>query len=66
MEPSDLPPILENAPDIVYALDAEGIFLSLNLAVEPVLGYRREELLGLSVFDYMHPDDVGPLRTSME
>ncbi len=65
MESSDLPPILENAPDIVYAFDAEGKFLSLNLAVEPILGYRREELLGCSVFDYMHPDDVEPMRTSM-
>ncbi|MFT5373481.1 MAG: PAS domain S-box-containing protein, partial [Candidatus Latescibacterota bacterium] len=66
MEPSDLPPILENAPDIVYAFDAEGHFLSLNLAVEPVLGYAREELLGRVVFDYMHPDDVESMRASMQ
>jgi len=66
MELIDLPPILENAPDIVYAFDAEGRFLSLNLAVEPVLGYAREELLGRTVFDYMHPDDVEPMRASME
>lgn len=66
MDPlSDLPPILENAPDIVYAFDAEGRFCSLNNAVEPLLGYARAEMLGQSVFDYIHPDDHQHIRDSV-
>ena len=63
---SDLPPILENAPDVVYAFDAEGRILSLNKAVEAILGYAREEMLGQSVFSYIHPEDHERIRTGME
>ncbi|MCS6954278.1 MAG: EAL domain-containing protein [Bryobacteraceae bacterium] len=42
--------LFENAGDLVYTLDLHANFTSLNKAVERVLGYRREELIGRSVF----------------
>ena len=62
---SDLPPILENAPDVVYAFDAEGRFISLNNAVEPLLGYDRAEMLGQFIFEFIHPDDHQRIRESI-
>ncbi len=67
MEPlSKLPPILENAPDIVFAFDEQGRFLTLNRAVEPILGYRIEELLGVPIFAHVHADDVEPMRVRLD
>lgn len=36
----------------------EWIHTSVNPAVTEVLGYSKEEMLGLSTFDFWHPDDV--------
>ena len=63
---SSLPLILENAPDIVYALDAEGKFLSVNRTGEAILGLDRSEAIGRSVFDFIYPDDRERLRASLE
>ena len=63
---SSLPLILENAPDIVYALDAEGRFLSVNQAALSILEVDRSEILGRSVFEFIHPDDRERLRTRLE
>ncbi|WP_299981820.1 PAS domain S-box protein [uncultured Pseudoteredinibacter sp.] len=51
------------------------IHTSVNPAVTEVLGYSKEEMLGLSTFDFWHPDDVelclkncdqrGPVQANM-
>lgn len=51
----------ENAPDIIYTLGINGEFTYLNPAIEPVLGYRPEELLGKYFIDIVRKEDV--LRT---
>lgn len=48
--------LFENAGDLVYTLDLQANFTSVNKAVERVLGYRREELLGRSVFSLLDED----------
>ncbi|MBI2504663.1 MAG: PAS domain S-box protein [Candidatus Latescibacteria bacterium] len=53
----DLPSILENAPDIVYSLDPQGLILSVNQAVSPILGYQPHELIGTSAFELVHSED---------
>jgi PAS domain S-box-containing protein len=42
-----LDPILECAPDAVAALDSRGIFTHVNATFEELLGFQREDLLGL-------------------
>ena len=67
MDPeSSLPLILDKAPDIVYSLSGVGEILSLNQAAEGVLGYARSELLGTSIFQFIHPEDRERLKASME
>ena len=63
---SSLPLILENAPDIIYALDPEGRFISINQAAKTILGYEKSEVIGRSVFDFIHPEDRVQLRASLE
>jgi diguanylate cyclase (GGDEF)-like protein/PAS domain S-box-containing protein len=48
--------LFENAGDLIYTLDLHANFTSVNKTVERVLGYRREELLGRSVFSLMDED----------
>ncbi len=50
-----LSPLAECAPDAVYAADLQGRFLDVNLAVHPLTGYSREELIGRSLLDLVDP-----------
>ncbi|MGQ9685238.1 MAG: EAL domain-containing response regulator [Thiobacillaceae bacterium] len=38
--------LVNNSPDIIYTLDAEGRFSYLNDCVEEITGYRKADLLG--------------------
>jgi len=38
----------ENAPDIIYTMDTEGLLTYINPAGESILGYKREVVLGQS------------------
>jgi len=48
--------IIRSIPDVVYQLDPQGRFTFVNDAVENY-GYSKDELLGRSVFDFIHPAD---------
>jgi PAS domain S-box-containing protein len=50
--------LFDNAPDAIALLDAEYRFLDPNPATCILLGYTREELLGLTVLDVTPPDDL--------
>ncbi|MBN2716039.1 MAG: response regulator [Deltaproteobacteria bacterium] len=49
--------LLEAMPDIVYKIDANGIFKFVNEAVSS-LGYTPQELIGHHFSTLIHPDDV--------
>ena len=65
-DPKELPPFLDDLPDVFYRLDAAGRFVALNRAAEQVLGYPRQELLECSAFDHVHPQDRHRLRRGMQ
>ncbi len=56
--------ILDNVPDIIYSLTPTGEFISLNRASETILGYKNEEVLGTSVFNYIYPEDRERIRAA--
>jgi len=49
--------LFENANDIVCTLDLEGRFTSVNRRGEQVLGYLREELLGMNLLE-LTPENI--------
>src|SRR5439155_936860 len=49
---------IEQAMDIIAVLDAEGAIRYASPSVLPLLGYVPEDLVGLSIFALVHPDDV--------
>jgi PAS domain S-box-containing protein len=50
--------LVQHASDVVTILDADGTITYESPAVERVLGYRPEELVGTNAFDRVHPDDL--------
>ncbi|MGQ9475638.1 MAG: MEDS domain-containing protein [Actinomycetota bacterium] len=50
--------LVENSFDAVTVLDAQGRHLYASPSTERVLGWKPEELLGKTPFEFMHPDDL--------
>ena len=70
---NDLEGYFENSYDLLCIADTDGCFRRLNPAWKRTLGYSTSELLGQSILNYVHPDDVestinamGELRQGQE
>lgn len=50
--------IVENTTDIIVEASFEGKFLYLSPNVKEIMGFEEEELIGTSIFDKIHPDDL--------
>ncbi len=50
--------LAENATDMIAKFSPQGVFLYASPASEGILGYTPDELLGKSIYDLAHPDDV--------
>jgi PAS domain S-box-containing protein/putative nucleotidyltransferase with HDIG domain len=48
----------ENAPDIIYTLGIKGEFTYINPAIETILGYKSEEILGKYFGDIAGKEDA--------
>jgi PAS domain S-box-containing protein len=48
----------ENAPDIIYNVDVNGIVTYVNPAVEKVLGFHPEEIIKRPLKDFICPENV--------
>lgn len=49
--------IVETTNEWIWAIDLEGKHTYTNPAVEHILGYTAEEVLGVNVFEFLHPQD---------
>jgi PAS domain S-box-containing protein len=57
--------ITENMLDAVSVVDGNGIMLYASPSHRRILGYRPEDLLGKSVFDFVCPEDVDSVMASL-
>ncbi|MFZ2399819.1 MAG: HD domain-containing phosphohydrolase [Smithella sp.] len=48
----------ENAPDIIYTLGINGEFSYINPAIEPILGYKPEEIIGKYFVDIARKEEI--------
>jgi PAS domain S-box-containing protein len=51
--------LLEHAPDAVFVTDPNGRYIDVNAAACRLLGYTREEFLGMSIPDVIPPEVHG-------
>ncbi len=54
--------LTQNSSDIVTLLGTDGTVRYQSPSIEHILGYRSEELVGESIFDYVHPEDLVRVR----
>jgi len=50
--------IIENVSDVIILLDDKGAITYVSPSVERIAGYRAEELIGKSGFDFIMPDEL--------
>ncbi|MDR3581236.1 MAG: EAL domain-containing protein [Oryzomonas sp.] len=50
--------LVENSPDLIYTLDANGCFMFINGRVESLLGYSRDELIGCKYTRIVYEEDI--------
>lgn len=53
----ELTSFFELSHDIILVANLDGTIRQINKSIETILGYKREELLGRSLIDYVHPED---------
>ncbi|PPQ99665.1 hypothetical protein CVT26_009199 [Gymnopilus dilepis] len=58
--------LLEANPDFYHVVSLKGSFLYVAPSVRRVLGYESEEMMGKSIADYAHHDDVVPLMRELK
>jgi len=46
--------------DIVWETDAHARFVYVNPQIETILGYKPDELIGHTAFEFLHPDAINP------
>ncbi|HEY0142972.1 MAG TPA: EAL domain-containing protein [Thermoanaerobaculia bacterium] len=55
----------ENSTDMIARTTEDGMFVYASDAVRTLLGYEPSEVLGRSVFDFIHPEDHHIIRRGM-
>ena len=50
--------LIENATDLIIVLNPDGTGRYISPSVERILGFRPDELIGTSIADFIHPDDL--------
>lgn len=58
--------LFEQAPDGIFLADLQGQYTEVNPAACKMLGYTRDELIGMSISDVIFPADRARLREARE
>jgi diguanylate cyclase (GGDEF)-like protein/PAS domain S-box-containing protein len=57
--------LYENATDIIFTIDLEGRFTSINKAAERTMGYTAREALRMTIDDVLPPEGAEQVRQSI-
>ncbi len=58
--------LTELAADLIAIIDSQGHLRYVNPSVTRILGYARDQLLGRTLQDLVHPEDVDTLRAALD
>jgi len=61
---SRLQALIGSIADVITVVNRRGTILSQSMAVTRVLGYGPEELLGKSIFEFIHGEDVAQVYSA--
>jgi PAS domain S-box-containing protein len=57
--------LVKNSADIIGIVEADGTLRYVSDAEQAISGYRPEEIIGKSMTDLVHPDDLGRVQTEL-
>lgn len=57
--------LIDNSLDVIGILNADGTVCYLSPAVERMLGFKPDRLMGRNAFDMIHPDDAANVRETL-
>ncbi|MBV8901985.1 MAG: PAS domain S-box protein [Verrucomicrobia bacterium] len=57
--------LIQNASDLITVINGEGLVRFQSPSVERTLGYGPEDLLGRSIFEFLHPEDAPRVRAAI-
>jgi PAS domain S-box-containing protein len=55
--------MVEHSRDLISRHTSDGVFLYASPALHALLGYRPEDLIGRSITEYLHPEDLARIET---
>jgi PAS domain S-box-containing protein len=58
--------IIENIMDLVIVLDLNGKFIYVSPQISDISGFKPEEVIGKSGFEFMHPDDLQKAAVALQ
>jgi len=58
--------IVETTNEWIWAIDLEGNHTYTNPAIEHILGYKTEEILGTNVLEFVHSEDRGEFEKLLQ
>ena len=58
--------LVQNASDVITILDADATVSFESPAIQRVLGYQPDELVGSNAFQLVHPDDLPPFSEAFD
>ena len=56
--------VAENALEWIWEVDPQGKYTYASHAVEKILGYKPDEVIGKHFYDFFHPEDREDLKTA--
>ena len=58
--------LVKNSSDLIVIIDAHGREKFVSNSVERITGYTPQEVIGHSEFEFIHPDDVEPMKDTLK
>lgn len=58
--------IVNNAQDIVFTINMDAVITFISPIIRDILGYEPEELVGESIYGYLHEDDFDICKTNFK
>jgi two-component system, cell cycle sensor histidine kinase and response regulator CckA len=58
--------LIQNVSDVITVVAVDGTMLYHSPSVERIGGYRPSELLGKSLLDFIHPEDLASVRAVLQ
>ena len=58
--------ISNNLTDVVWEMDTQARFTYMSPGVEKVLGYKAEEVIGKTIFDFLEPGEIDKAKENIK